>query len=101
MTKRDSEVKKQLPGWRVAKRDIADAPVEPDHSKVRPGPSVGDLRRKFLTDEELAADANSDGGVEEAVGVDPGRDTFQVASEEGGETKEAEIYKGKARIVQG
>ena len=53
-SKRDSEVKKQLPGWRVAKRDAADNSGEPDNRQVRSGPSMNELRQKFLTPEELA-----------------------------------------------
>lgn len=97
--KRDKVIEKQLPGWRVAKRDVADAGSEPKEHQVRHGPSVGDLRRKFLTPEELAQDGFTDADV--VADVDPDRDVFQVAAEEGGELKEAEIFKGRAKIVQG
>lgn len=84
-----------LPGWKQVQRK----PAAHDTSTAESGPSLADLRRKFL-----GADAAADGvadGTDDYGSTNQRRKTVTVQPEQGGPTKTADIVNGKVKIVQG
>ena len=86
----------ELPGWKiVADQEIAPAPMEEDMQSDQ-GPSIADLRRKFLTEDDADAPAG-----EAFADVDQSVETVRVQPRNGGPVKTADIKNGKVAIVQG
>jgi hypothetical protein len=95
-----SEVKKQLPGWRIAREESA---ADLQNSKGSPltvrGATLGELRRKYLP----AGDQDAVDSVTPADYMKPasGKQSFRVEPEGGGPSKVADLDKGQIKLVQG
>lgn len=94
-----SVLKAQMPGWTLAHDEGELMPgVEDTIMKSETGPSIAQLRSKFLGGS--AADAVDAGG--DALGnVDTSVETVRIRPNRGGPAKTADIKNGKVSIVQG
>ena len=96
-------VARQLPGYRLASPHAVVAPGFDSSDTVanmrsEKGPSIEQLRRKFLRDDAVDAAV----GVGNALGsVDKAVATVLVQPKGGGPAKTADIRNGKIAIVQG
>ena len=88
----------EMPGWKLASDVGTMAPSVEDGMKSERGPSLAQLRRKFLGDD--AADAPDDAG--DMLGeLDTSVETVRIQPRKGGPAKTADIKNGKVSIVQG
>jgi hypothetical protein len=94
-----SVLKAQMPGWTLAHDESELMPgVEDTIMKSETGPSIAQLRSKFLGGS--AVDAVDTG--EDALGnVDTSVETVRIRPSRGGPAKTADIKNGKVSIVQG
>lgn len=94
-------ISEKMPGWRLAKP--AASPVftadELTAMKVDFGPSIEQLRRKFLGPDN--AQDGVFGSADEFAPADITRQTIQIEPEDGGPAKTADIRGGEIKIVQG
>jgi hypothetical protein len=91
----------QLPGWKLAPDSSPPTQVAGEEDgvmKSEHGPSINQLRRKFLGDD--AADGAADSS-DIFADVDESRETVRVEPRRGGPAKTADIKNGKVSIVQG
>ena len=103
-------VARDLPGFRVVKKTgfVAEASaVDAEKPCDDRGPTLQQLRRKFLGEAADAADAAdsagaADGGAADDYGaMDAKRVSVQVEPDEGGPAKTADVENGRVKIVQG
>lgn len=89
-------VKAQMPGWQIAKGTVAVASgFRMSDMKSQTGPTIEQLRRKFLGPQDAGADAPKLADVDESI------QTIRVRPRDGGPAKTADIRNGKISIVQG
>lgn len=99
-------LEKTLPGWGVSSRrsaadDMAAAASAAENAE--PGPTLTDIRRKFLGAGDYADAAGvADAGPEDYGTLNKERVSVRVSpSDGGGQEKTADIEDGVAKIVQG
>lgn len=89
-------VKEQMPGWQIAKGTVSVAgSFRMSDMKSETGPTIEQLRRKFLGHQDAGIDAPALGEVDQSV------QTVRVRPRDGGPAKTADIRNGKISIVQG
>jgi hypothetical protein len=87
-------VAKALPGWKIVDTSANAGGVEDAFVRIERGPSIADLRRKFLH-EDGAEDAD-------IFDSEDGRMSVRIRPEQGGDAKTADVGPdGKVTIVQG
>ena len=88
-------VAKALPGWKIVDSPTALAgKMEDEYVRIDKGPSIVDLKRKFLHDDVQD-------GADPFV-ADDGRVSVRIRPEKGGDAKTADVGRdGKVTIVQG
>ena len=86
---------KEFPGWKIVETPAQQAgSMEDEFVKIDQGPSIADLKRKFLPD-DVQDDADP-------FDADDGRLPVRIRPEQGGDAKTADIGPdGKITIVQG
>jgi hypothetical protein len=94
-------IAKDLPGFKLATKaavvhDAVTGTLEAECEEH--GPSLKQLRRKFLGD---SADAAESTAPDDYGAFESSRVSVRVEPKEGGPTKTADIKGGKAKIVQG
>jgi hypothetical protein len=94
-------IAKDLPGFRLAKQapvahDAVAGTLEAECEEH--GPSLKQLRRKFLGD---AADAQESAAPDDYGAFESNRVSVRVEPKKGGPEKTVDIKGGKAKIVQG
>lgn len=96
-------IAKELPGFRVAKQSAIpmDSATASDPCDEH-GPTIQQLRKKFLGASADAADSGGGDGPEQSYGaIDARRVSVQVEPKDGGPSKTADIEEGRVKIVQG
>ena len=90
-------VSKAMPGWRIVETPAQKAgKVEDGFVKIDQGPSIADLKRKFLRGDDAQDDAGN------PFEADDGRIPVRIRPDTGGDAKTADIGPdGKVTIVQG
>jgi hypothetical protein len=96
----DEIVEREMPGWRVVNvRQTARIPIADSGTmKSQKGPSIAQLKRKFLGDGARDAAGDQDAGF---APVNDKVKTVRIEPKAGGPSKTADIRKGKINIVQG
>ena len=94
-------IAKDLPGFKLAEQspvahDAASAALEAECAEH--GPSIQQLRRKFLGD---SADSTESAAPDDYGAFESNRVSVRVEPKKGGPTKTADIKGGKVKIVQG
>ena len=89
-------IAKALPGWKIDEKFSQKADVEDSDMKIDEGPSIADLKRKFLRSDDAQDSA------EDAFDADDGRVSVRIRPEVGGDAKTADVGPdGNVTIVQG
>jgi|GEM_PF-2860890 len=93
-------IAEQMPGWKLAPQTKLRSPglFHEGDMKIETGPSIAQLRRKFL-----GGEADSDAVDESSMFAAVNRrvQTVQIEPKSGGPAKTADIRGGKITIVQG
>lgn len=89
-------IRAQMPGWQIAKGTVAATGfLKANDMKTDKGPSIDQLRRKFLGTQDAGAERPTIADVNEGV------QTVRIRPKDGGPAKTADIRDGKISIVQG
>jgi hypothetical protein len=91
-------VTEQLPGWKLSRTQaVAEDAAVGAAARLTPGPTIAELRRKFLGDAADGADSVEAGAAPSATRIK----SVLIEPEDGGPAKVADFVDGKLTIVQG
>lgn len=91
-------VTEQLPGWRLSRTQaVAEDVSLAAAGKLTPGPTIAELRRKFLGGSSDSADSAEESHAPTATRIK----SVLIEPEDGGPSKVADLIEGKLTIVQG